>query len=149
MIARTDRLYDTFDNLPRENVRRQLEAWDEDQGRAMRAAENVLRKPIRKCPWSPALRNAGIVREYWKLRLRDCLQSTDHTARILRLESQVQQYDPSFCLPQQDKAFSLAPIRLRFNRSTKEFRKIQKIPPARIDRKHCMISFRITTPASY
>lgn len=51
-----------------------LEAWDTDQGRAMRAAENALRKPISKYKWSPTLRNAGLLRQYWKLELQDALR---------------------------------------------------------------------------
>ncbi len=126
MFARIDRLFDTFKSLSREAVRGHLEAWDSDQGRAMRSAETALRKPKGKYQWSPALRNAGIIRQYWKLRLQDRLHNTDHTPKMLRLEAQVQQHDSAFNLPQMNETLSLEDLRIRLNSATNALRKIQR-----------------------
>ena len=66
----------------------------------MLAAEKALRKSTCKYPWSPALRNAGILHVYWMLRLYDALNSTNHSSRSMRrLERQIQQHDKSVCRP--------------------------------------------------
>jgi hypothetical protein len=126
MVARIDHLYDTYESLSREAVHNYLEAWDSDQGRAMRSAENSLGKQKGKYKWSPALRNAGILRQYWKLRLQDQLHSTDHTARMLRLETQVCQYDRSFSLPHLHESLSIDTIRSCLNQANKALKKIQR-----------------------
>jgi hypothetical protein len=118
MASRIDKLHDDFDTMTREDVRKKLDSRDKVLGRAIRVAENSLKKPLRKCPWSPVLRNAGVVGE--------CLQSTDHTARMRRLESQVQQHDPHFRLPQCNEELSIKAIQQNLNKATKSFRKIQK-----------------------
>lgn len=91
----------------------------------MQAAETSLRKQPRKSQWSPALRNAGIIRQYWKLRLFDANQPTNHSSRILRLEEQIRQHDPSFHLPFKDVPLSLDDIRKHLTQSSKQFRTIQ------------------------
>ena len=126
MRPRIDRLYNTFSTLPREEVRRRLEAWDDDQGRAMLNAEKSLQKPPSKSHWSPALRNAGIIRRYWKLRLHDANQSTNHSSRILRLEDQIRQHDTSFRLPLSDATLSIADICQHLTQASTHFRTIQK-----------------------
>ena len=93
MAARIDRLYETYWSMPREAVRKELEAWDNDQGRAMQTSEKTLGKPPCKYSWSPVLQNAGLIREYWKLRLRDIIASTNHTSKIKRLEEKIRHHD--------------------------------------------------------
>ena len=92
----------------------------------MQAAESSPRKPPRKSQWSPALRNAGIIRQYWKIRLHDANQATNHSSRILRLEDQIRQHDPSFHLPFKDVTLSLDEIRRNLTQSSKLFRTIQR-----------------------
>ena len=126
MFTRIDRLYETYTTMSREAVRSLLEGWDSDQGRAMSGAEKALKKPPQKYQWSPELRNAGILRQYWKLRLFDAVQSTDHTARMLRLEVQVQQNDSTFRLPHLRENLPIETVRRNLNKATKNLRKIQR-----------------------
>jgi hypothetical protein len=123
--SRIDRLCEDFSTMTRAAIHQSLEAWDADQGWAMKAAENSLRKPSCQYQWSPALRDAGIIRQYWKLHLKDALLSTDHSLRILRLESQIVQHEPSFVFPYRDETLSLVDIRVHLNKSTKTLRKVQ------------------------
>ena len=126
MISRIDRLFENFQTMPRTAVRRQLEKWDSDQGRAMQSAEKALRKPLCKYKWSPALRNAGLIRQYWKLRLQDAVASTNHESRITRLESQIIQHDPKFRFPHRNSDLPAAEIRTHLNQATKSLRRIQQ-----------------------
>ena len=92
----------------------------------MRAGENALKKPTSKYPWSPSLRNAGLIRQYWKLRLSDVILSTDHTVRISRLESQITQHEPSFVFPFRHEALSEVDTRHHLNQSSKTLSRIQR-----------------------
>ena len=96
MAARINRLYETYSSMSREAVRKELEAWDNDQGRAMQTSEKTPGKPPCKYSWSPALQNAGLIREYWKLRLRDITASTNHTSKIKCLEDKLRHHDQAF-----------------------------------------------------
>ncbi|KAI2492618.1 hypothetical protein MHU86_21932 [Fragilaria crotonensis] len=78
MEKRIDDLFDNHQSLSREEVRRILTSWDNDQGRAMLHSERLLRRPPKKYQWSPTLRNAAIVCRYWKLRLRESLKGEDY-----------------------------------------------------------------------
>ena len=69
MVERIDKLFANFGTMTRDNIRSQLTQWDNDQGRAMLSTEKSLSRPPKKFQWSPALRNAAIIRLYWKLRL--------------------------------------------------------------------------------
>jgi hypothetical protein len=70
----------------------------------MSMAENImLRINPKKYAWSPALRNAAIVRKYWKLRLREGKAFT-------RLQQKRQRQDPTFCLPMIDEQLSIKQI---------------------------------------
>ena len=129
MQERIEQLYSTFAAMPRETVRRLLEAWDADQGRAMHAAEKSLRKPPCPYEWSPALRNAGIVRTYWKLRIYDARNNMNHSGRMQRLADQVRQHDPSFRLPHRDEPFSMEALEQHLETATLDLRKIQRSAP--------------------
>jgi hypothetical protein len=69
MLARLEDLHKSQDTMNRDKIQAKLISWDLDQGRAMSMAKHRLRKPPKKFAWSPALRNAAIIRRYWKLRL--------------------------------------------------------------------------------
>ena len=125
MSERIDRLYETFSTMPRETVRSKLEAWDSDQGRAMIAAEKSLKKPPSRYAWSPVLRNAGLLRSYWKLRYYDAMHATNYTAKMTRLEDQVKQQDPTFVFPHREDALTPEEIRTHMNVATKQLRRIQ------------------------
>ncbi|KAI2508454.1 hypothetical protein MHU86_5981 [Fragilaria crotonensis] len=61
MIERIEDLYQRHRQMSREEVRTELIKWDNDQGRSMEFSERLLRRPIRKYAWSPALRNSAIL----------------------------------------------------------------------------------------
>jgi hypothetical protein len=84
IVARIQDLASTYRTMPREEVRQRLTQWDNDQGRAMLAAEKSLSRPQKKYHWSPTLRNAAIIRLYWKLRLRESLHQCDYQSTFLR-----------------------------------------------------------------
>jgi hypothetical protein len=69
MEKRIDLLYRTFTTMSQSDIREALESWDRDQGRAMKQAEKTLQLPHKSYAWSPQLRNAGIIKRYWRLRL--------------------------------------------------------------------------------
>ena len=69
MSGQIDELFDTFSRMSQEAVRRKLEAWDADQGRAILFS----RKPPCKYVGSPALQNAGVLRSYWRMPYYDVL----------------------------------------------------------------------------
>ena len=99
MQERIDLLFDTHRSLTRQQVRRLITAWDEDQGRAMTAAEKALTTKPKQYKWSLQLRNAGVVFRYWKLRLRELTHSEDYSITFARWERQIQSYDGMFQLP--------------------------------------------------
>lgn len=96
MVARLEALYDKQTILPREEVRKLLIQWDNDQGRAMEKSGRILRRPPKKCSWSPALRNSAIVRRYWTLGLRECQHGGDYSETFHRWQSQIQKHYSSF-----------------------------------------------------
>ena len=126
MKERIDTLYSTHQSLSREQVRRLLSSWDEDQGRAMRAAEKLLRFPPKLYKWSPRLRNAGVLMRYWKLRLRELQYDEDYTATFLRWERQIQSRDPNFVLQFRSTKLSIEQVRIHLNQATKHLRMTQK-----------------------
>ncbi|KAI2509031.1 hypothetical protein MHU86_5407 [Fragilaria crotonensis] len=71
MVERINDLHNNYHSMSRDDIRARLVGWDNDKGRAMKAAENVLKRPPKKCRWSPILRNKAFTRLYWKLRLRE------------------------------------------------------------------------------
>lgn len=126
MVKRIDDLFDNHQSLLREEVRRILTSWDNDQGRAMLHSERLLRRPPKKYQWSPILRNAAIVCRYWKLRLRESLKGEDYQCTFERWQAQVQVHDPAFILPHLGEVLPISRIRERFNQATRLFRKCQR-----------------------
>ncbi|KAI2500343.1 hypothetical protein MHU86_14151 [Fragilaria crotonensis] len=126
MEKRIDDLHDTHLSKTREEVRRLLTAWDNDQGRAMLSAERSLRQPPKKYQWSPILRNSAIVRRYWKLRLREVQKGEDYQSTFARWQEQLQVHDPAFTFPRLGEALSQESIRERLNSATRVFRKCQR-----------------------
>ena len=126
MVSRIDALYEKHATMSRHDLRQLLIQWDNDQGRAMEKSERLLRKPPKKCAWSPALRNSAIIRRYWLLRLRELNKDEDYTSTFQRWQSQVQVHDSSFRLPHLGDLLSLEQVREHLNRSTRTFRRLQK-----------------------
>jgi hypothetical protein len=71
MTARINRLHETHETMTRPAIRRILEQWDTDQGKAMHNSERSLQRTPQRHQWSPEVRNAGLLRRYWRLRLHD------------------------------------------------------------------------------
>ena len=74
MVKRIEQLSENHQSLSREQVRAALIKWDNDQGRAVKLSESLLRKPTKLYRWSPTLRNTAIIRRYWILRLKPAKQ---------------------------------------------------------------------------
>ena len=126
MVARIDDLHEIHTTLSRDEVRKRLIQWDNDQGRAMEKSERILRRPPKKCSWSPDLRNSAIVRRYWSLRLRESQHGGDYSETFYRWQSKIQYHDPDFRLQFLDEPLSVEQIRAHLNRSNREFRRMQK-----------------------
>jgi hypothetical protein len=75
MVRRIRRLGKIHTSMTKTQVRKHLNRWDRDQGRAMLAAETALRKPPQPYKWSDKLRNAGLLRRYWKFRHSEIQQN--------------------------------------------------------------------------
>lgn len=127
MESRIELLHSNFNSMPHDKVRQELESWDRDQGRAMKAAEKELHIPRKPYAWSPALRNAGITKRYWKLRLREVKHiSEDYSPTIQRLQEQIQQNAPGFKFPYQSQNLDIATIRKHLKKAGQELLKLQK-----------------------
>ncbi|KAI2496067.1 hypothetical protein MHU86_18439 [Fragilaria crotonensis] len=126
MKERIDDLFHTHRLLTRAQVRRLLIAWDDDQGRAMEHAEKALRVQPKLFKWSPRLRNAGVLLRYWKLRLREITHAEDYSSTFARWERKIQQFDPSFELPQRKTELPIAEVRKHFNQATRKLRATQR-----------------------
>jgi hypothetical protein len=126
MMERIDDLAANFRTMPRDEVRKQLHKWDNDQGRAMAAAEKSLSRPPQKYQWSPVLRNAAITRLYWKLRLREAQHQHDYSATFLRWQRQLNLHDTSFSFPLHGVPLSTDQIRVEFNKATRVLRSCQR-----------------------
>jgi hypothetical protein len=126
MIDRIVRLQRVYKFLPNQEVQRRLEKWDRDQGRAIQHAENILKKPQPQYPWSPKLRNAGVIKHYWRLRFREAKHGENHTISIDRLEAKIQRIDKSFHLPDKTRSHDLFEILKKLKIASADLRAIQK-----------------------
>jgi hypothetical protein len=64
MVERLDKIHEKQATLSKPCLRKLLEQWDADQGRAMKHAEQSLSRPKKSYTWSPLLRNAGLEYRY-------------------------------------------------------------------------------------
>ena len=51
----------------------------------MKSAESKLQKPKKKFAWSPKLRNAGIIKRHWRLRLQEAQHKGHHPLLLLTI----------------------------------------------------------------
>jgi hypothetical protein len=77
-------------------LKEKLEAWDRDQGRAMKSAEKTLRKRPPKFQWSPELRNAGLKCRYWGICLREEVHQEIHPFSKVRIREMITRYEPAY-----------------------------------------------------
>jgi hypothetical protein len=127
MFSRMKALHDNHEDLSTAELRKRLEQWDLDQGRAMMSAEKSLQSVSGKAyAWSPMLRNSAILRQYWRLRLRE-LDYGEHWGRTFnRWTSQTQAHDASFVLPSRLIHLSREEISKSFTATSKLFRQCQR-----------------------
>jgi hypothetical protein len=127
MVSRIRKLYAHHSKLSDEQLRRRLERWDRDQGRAMKSAEKSLRTHApQKHFWSPILRNAGFLCRYWKLRLYSAQHKRDTSHTISRLQTIIQQHDPTYFFPLQNVDISAPDIISHWKKAKKELKTCQQ-----------------------
>ncbi|KAI2512852.1 hypothetical protein MHU86_1641 [Fragilaria crotonensis] len=127
MFDRMKELFETHQEIPLPELRERLEKWDLDQGRAMMAAEKSLQSVSDKAyAWSPLLRNRAIIRQYWRLRLREFDFSENWGRTFDRWTSQIQAKDATFALPLRCNVLTREEISKHFTAASKDFRKCQR-----------------------
>ena len=108
MAKRISKLHANHHLMSDSAVKHKLEKWDQDQGRAMQAAEKKIKTTrLKKHYWSPQLRNAGLLCRYWHLRIYSIKRNKDVTSSITRILEMIQQHDPTYTFPLQHDNLSL------------------------------------------
>ena len=125
MVERMEILMKTHHSMSKDQVRHHLNGWDRDQGRAMMAAEASLRKPPQLYKWSELLRNAALLRRYWKFRLSEAKEDICYDGAIERIEAAIRQHDEDYRFPKKDEELSIDEIRTHYNAATKALTKAQ------------------------
>ena len=125
MKERIDSLAANHHDMSREKVRKLLESWDNDQGRAMKTAEAALKINPKPYNWSPKLRNAGFIYKYWRLRLRELEHREKYSATFDQWTRQMQGHDPSFNFPLRASVLPPDAVKKHLNTSRKQLQKLQ------------------------
>ena len=126
MISRIDDLYKSHMTMSRDELRRELIKWDNNQGRAMEHSEGSLKISKKKCAWSHQLRDSAIVRRYWSLRLRELIRNENYHCTFIRWQEKIRVHQPHFTFEHLDDHLSLDQVREHFNRANRAFRKCQR-----------------------
>ena len=126
MVARIQKLFNTHTRLSRSTIKKHLEKWDRDQGRAMAHAEGIITKPRKPYAWSPQLRDAGLVYKYWRFRHREEKHNEDYTKTFDRIEQLVRQKNPKFSLPLRQSSLSMEQISTHLDDAAKHLKQCQK-----------------------
>jgi hypothetical protein len=126
MVKRIDDLYDNHSPLSRDEVRKLLTKWDNDQGRSMLTAEKFVSIPPKKYRWSPKLRNAAVRRRYWKLCLREVQYNEEYSQTFAHWQRKIQQYDSNFFFSFLGVEIPVETVRLYYNKVNRLFRRYQK-----------------------
>ncbi|KAI2505799.1 hypothetical protein MHU86_8661 [Fragilaria crotonensis] len=126
MVERMQQLFSTHTTLSRSKLKKKLEQWDQDQGRAMANAERIITKPRKPYAWSPILRDAGLLYRYWRLRYREEKHDEDYATTFDRIEQLAQQSNTKFVLPLRSVALTLDQVTTNLNSAATHLRKCQK-----------------------
>lgn len=126
MVERMQQLFSTHTTLSRSKLKKKLEQWDQDQGRAMANAERIITKPRKPYAWSPTLRDAGLLYRYWRLRYREEKHDEDYATTFDRIEQLAQQSNTKFVLPLRSVALTLDQVTTNLNSAATHLRKCQK-----------------------
>ena len=112
--------------MPISTLRRRLEQWDANQGRAIKYAEKILERPRKPYEWSPTLRNHGLLFRYWHLRMREKTHSETYSTTFRRMEQQTQHHDTAFILPFRDVPLPLSEIQKQLKNAKQALTTSQK-----------------------
>lgn len=127
MFDRMKELYETHQVLSTAELRERLNKWDQDQGRAMKSSEKSLKSFTAKAfAWSPTLRNSAIIRQYWRLRLRELDFGETWGRTFDRWTKQTQAQDASFSLPMRRMVLSREETSQLFTAASTAFRNCQR-----------------------
>ena len=127
MVRRITRLHRTHHKYDDSTLQRKLEKWDRDQGRAMKHAENALGSVrLKKHYWSPVLRNAGILCRYWNIRIKEKTEHRNMSDSITRLQTMIQQRNPSFSFPSQNEDLPTKVMMENWKHAKQALKKLQK-----------------------
>ena len=126
MVERMQQLFSTHTTLSRSKLKKKLEQWDQDQGRAMANAERIITKPRKPYAWSPILRDAGLLYRYWRLRYREEKHDEDYATTFDRIEQLARQSNTKFALPLRLVALTLDQVTTNLNSAATHLRKCQK-----------------------
>jgi hypothetical protein len=99
MVNCINDLHERHETMSRDDVRKFLSQWDNDQGRAMQHSEKCLLRPRKKWDWSQELRNSSITRRYWLLRLRETSRNESYLPMFHRWQDRICLQDAEFTLP--------------------------------------------------
>ena len=126
MASRIRKLFANHSKLSDDQLRKRLEKWDRDQGRAMKHAEMSLKKQrLQKHSWSPQLRNLGMVCRYWNLRLYGLRNNRDISQTISRLQTVIRTHDSRYSFPLQQSVLSEEEITKYWKTAKKELKTCQ------------------------
>ncbi|KAI2499358.1 hypothetical protein MHU86_15140 [Fragilaria crotonensis] len=124
MVERINKLANNYKSMSRAEIRSQLIAWDNDKGRAMKAAENVLSKPPKKCRWSQPLETKHSLASTGSFGYANSKRE-NYSATFRRWQAQIRVYDKKFCFPFLNQELSETEVRAQFNKASSDFHKCQ------------------------
>ena len=126
MVKRIKKLFIMHTKLPRSWIKKSLEKWDSDQGRAMAHAESIITRPHKPYSWSSALQHVGLIYKYWRMHHREEKCHEDYTATFDRIEQRVQKSNQRCHLPLRDASLTLEQVLNHLNETATHLRQCQK-----------------------
>jgi hypothetical protein len=81
---------------------------------------------LKKHYWSPAIRNAGVLCRYWKLRMQSNQDKYDRSDCIQRLQAMAQQHDPTYLFPLLHDELTAAQLEMKWKMAKQELKTLQK-----------------------
>jgi hypothetical protein len=139
IAARTHKLQTTHSRLSEAQFRRIINAIDRDITRAMLNAERSLRRPPQRFQFSPELRNCGLMKRYWSIRLHDLRNGTWSEQRYQSILRARCSHEPHFQPPEfLNRQLAEATIEQALSTVTKELRQL-RTKEANL-REHCLHS---------
>jgi hypothetical protein len=122
MFERLDLIIQNQKKYSNARLRRLLNKLDADIGQAMKAGESCLCTPTQKYQFSPTLRKAGLLQQYWRNRFQDYFQDKVSKRTYQTIEDEIQRYDQDYLLPSRETELVIDEIRRGFTASTAELK---------------------------